>query len=277
MNSKIILLILSILSILSFVYAKNRVMPWMCLERCGDTQSQIVQQLDDISNNKLYLSAVSFELYNLGPQSTLVVNNFTNVLPYIKSTGLESYAMISSYPYPPDFLDWMHQLFQNPQPFIDTCIKEAQTRGFTGFNVDFEPTTTATNQDAQDYANFLTKFANALHQVGKKLTVDAATWNPIWNYTLLGQTSVDRICIMSTYTNNDSSFLKNLDLAVSQIPLSKLGIGIENDWDPQLTEDQVELRFTSTQQAGVNEIDIWKMPMPSSFWWDQIQTYSLSN
>ena len=31
---------------------------------------------------------------------------------------------LSSYPYPPDFLAWMRQLFANPQPFIDACIQQ---------------------------------------------------------------------------------------------------------------------------------------------------------
>lgn len=32
--------------------------------------------------------------------------------------------MISSYPYPPEFLDWMKQLFKNPKPFINEVIKK---------------------------------------------------------------------------------------------------------------------------------------------------------
>jgi len=104
-------------------------------------------------------------------------------------------SVISSYPYPPDFLSWMRQVFANPQPFIDACLSEyvlimilgffltshrALKEGYTGYNVDWEPTTTATSQDAILYAQFLTKFTDALHKHNKKVTVDIASWSSIW-------------------------------------------------------------------------------------------------
>lgn len=32
-----------------------------------------------------------------------------------------------------------------------------------------------------------------MHAAGKKLTMAAATWNPIWDLGLLGKTNVDKI------------------------------------------------------------------------------------
>lgn len=32
--------------------------------------------------------------------------------------GLEAWPLLSSYPHPPEFMDWMRQVFQNPDPFI---------------------------------------------------------------------------------------------------------------------------------------------------------------
>jgi len=106
------------------VSANRRVMPWMCLERCNGTSQTIAAELKQISKHKHHLTGVSFELFNLGPNSTLVLNNFTNVAPVIASLGLETFAMISSFPYPPQFLDWMRQLFANPKPFILSVLEQ---------------------------------------------------------------------------------------------------------------------------------------------------------
>jgi len=53
-------------------------MPWMCLERCGCNpvadMSTIKQRAEDGT-----ISAVSFEMYDLGSSSNLVLNPFTQV------------------------------------------------------------------------------------------------------------------------------------------------------------------------------------------------------
>lgn len=104
--------------------SSRRVMPWMCLERCNGTSQSIASDLKQIEKHKHHLSGVAFELFNLGPNSTLVVNSFTNVGPVIASFGLETFGMISSFPYPPQFIDWMRQLFSNPQPFIQSVLQQ---------------------------------------------------------------------------------------------------------------------------------------------------------
>jgi len=45
------------------------VMPWMCLERCGDNATQIAFQLTQFAANSSVLNAASFEDFNLGPKS----------------------------------------------------------------------------------------------------------------------------------------------------------------------------------------------------------------
>lgn len=97
-----------------------------------------------------------------------------------------------------------------------------ESRGLTGVNVDFEPSVGGNHQDAIDYANFMNLFANSLHEEGYLLTMDVATWNPVWDWSLLNSTSVDRIMIMSTYTGNWTIFQKDLNLALQQISLDKL-------------------------------------------------------
>lgn len=62
--------------------------------------------------------------FNLGADSTLVVNNLTMVRSTLQSMGVATNPMVSSYPYPPQFLSWMRQVFANPQPFIDSCVQQ---------------------------------------------------------------------------------------------------------------------------------------------------------
>lgn len=42
----------------------------------------------------------------------------------ISAMGTRTQAMVSSYPYPPQFLDWMREVFVNPDPFIDAAITQ---------------------------------------------------------------------------------------------------------------------------------------------------------
>lgn len=54
--------------------------------------------------------------------------------------------------------------------------------------------------DAQKFAKFLQAFGTALHAHGLSLGVDVASWNHIWNFTLLGSDSgIDTIYNMDTY------------------------------------------------------------------------------
>jgi hypothetical protein len=99
-----------------------------------------------------------------------------------------------------------------------TCYVSAKLEGFDGWNVDFEPTVRGTTADAVAYAGFLTKFADAMHAAGLRLSVDISLWNPLWcaarawvvgarrdltcgrNMPLLANTSLDRVVTMQTYT-----------------------------------------------------------------------------
>merc|ERR1711974_481811 len=118
--------------------------------------------------------------------------------------------------------------------------------------------------------NFLTTSADALHQNGKKLGVDAATWNIIWDVELLNASTVDKILWMSTYTGNFSVWQTVFSQAVNSISPNKLGIGLEtvNDMDnnrPYTIAEIVE-RFHLIIAEDVEELAFWKMPIPDNFW-----------
>lgn len=254
--------------------AARFVMPWMCLERCGDTADDIAFQLQQLATNTSVFTGVAFEDYNLGPNSTLVKNNLTQVAPAIKQLGLQRWAMISSYPYPPQFLTWMRQAFAAPQPFIEACLAAARAADLTGFNVDWEPVSgsgapTPTPQDAADYAAFLTTLADALHAESFQLSVDVATWSPIWNFTELAATHVDYVMTMGTYTDDDSVWQQQLAYAVQTLPPGKLVVGLETVMasnGANYSSSELALRFNAMAATGATQTAVWRMPVPDNWW-----------
>eukprot|EP01089_Gocevia_fonbrunei_P018820 TRINITY_DN6471_c0_g1_i2.p1 TRINITY_DN6471_c0_g1~~TRINITY_DN6471_c0_g1_i2.p1 ORF type:complete len:186 (-),score=38.77 TRINITY_DN6471_c0_g1_i2:73-630(-) len=177
--------------------------------------------------------------------------------------------MISSFPYPPQFLDWMRALFANPTPFINDCLEQIKKEGFTGYNVDFEPTVTATAKDATDYVHFLNTFADALHGIHKKLSVDIAGWNPLWDWGLLSKSRVDKLMIMSTYTGDFATFKTNLLKATESFHRTHYAIGLESSNDvtkKNYTNAELAERFDLLKLHNIEDIHIWDMPIPENFW-----------
>jgi len=254
---------------------QKEVLAWMCLERCGFNSSEIGAQLQQISSllRMRALNAVNFELFNLGPHSTLVTNNLTQVAGVLRSFGVSSRrAMISSWPYPPEFLSWMREVFVNPEPFFKQCIDAARMHGLTGFDVDWEPTTEATKEDATNYAHFLDLMAARLHERGLSMQVDVAPWNSIWNLSLIGMTRVDRVMQMGTYAGNWTSWQRAFNASVTNVPIARLGIGLQSV-DPNsklkppapLTDEQLRLRFSRINAVGVRNIGLWMTPFPLNY------------
>lgn len=108
----------------------------------------------------------------------------------------------------------MKQVFANPTPFISACVEAAQTYNLSGFNIDWEPTTEASEADATAYAAFLEKLTTELHRHSLEVSVDTGSWSVLWNYTKLSATNVDHIMTMATYTNNATRWLAEFTKAV---------------------------------------------------------------
>lgn len=240
----------------------------MCLERCGDTAADIAAQLAQLAANASSFSAVQFEAFNLGPGGALVVNNLTDPGPAVRALGLEAWAMVSSYPYPPQLLGWMRQLFASPQAFIAACVAQVEARQLAGINVDLEPggggsSPAPTPQDALDYAAFLSKLAAALHAKGARLSVAAAGWSPIWNLPALGASGVDLVEWMGTYTANLTLWRAQLEEAVAAVPADKLVVGLEAG---AIDAAGLALRLEPLQAAGVRRLGVWRMGIPPQWW-----------
>jgi hypothetical protein len=146
---------------------------------------------------------------------------------------------------------------------------------YTGYNVDFEPTGEANASVAREYAQFLNNFADALHVVGKKLSVDIASWNTFWNYAALANTSVDTFYDMDTYAASYADFESALIYANSTLPCSKIGVALitqnVNTGSP-LSYEEVEERFTLVESYGIRRIAIWDMPLPA-YWWNRTSSF----
>mmetsp|Transcript_25773 Transcript_25773/g.43000 ORF Transcript_25773/g.43000 Transcript_25773/m.43000 type:complete len:300 (-) Transcript_25773:169-1068(-) len=277
----ILLLLLSLLlrtltsSAGNVIGVNKRVMVWMCLEFCEETEMIIDTNLKQIDAHRDIISAASFEKYTLGPNSTLVDNNLTEVSSSIVAMGLEAWPLLSSYPHPPEFIDWMRDVFRDPLPFFESCIHEAQLHNYTGYNLDWEPTDGVTVDDGNDYAIFIDKFATSLHVAGLVLSVDVATWTDIWNYTAISASAVDRAISMGTYTSSDSSFSSQLDLLVTNFGPLRSGVGLETvnaSTEQRMSLDEVSWRFQQIEMSGAMEVDLWKMPIPP-LWWPLISDY----
>jgi len=148
--------------------------------------------------------------------------------------------MVSSFPYPPQFLEYMRSVFADPEPFIQACLDAARAQGIAGFNIDWEPQTgeSPTAKDASDYATFLGNFTFAMHdRAGLVVSVDVATWSPIWNIPLIDSASGLELTLltMSTYTDNWVTWQKELAYFVSAVPSHQLVIGLETIRDSRLT------------------------------------------
>lgn len=171
------------------------------------------------------------------------------------------------------------QVFENPQPFIDSCISEAEKYGYIGYNLDWEPTDDVTEADGSAYATFIDTFAKQLHAHDLLLTVDVATWSPIWDYDAMAATAVDKGISMGTYTATDTSFSNQLDLIVDSFGVERAGVGLETvnaTSGERLPFDEVAWRFEAINAAAVTEIDLWRLPVPPS-WWPLIDAFAASS
>ena len=242
---------------------RGYVLVWMGLEVVGEN---VQESLNQLLSHKNSINAVSYEAYYLGTNGTFSKRiRVTDVTDYLRQIGVELWPMITS-----TNITNMRILFNNPDSFITTAVNTAVERNFTGYNVDFEPKD-ATDNDAYNYVNFLNKFADALHTVNKKLSVDIATWSVFWNYDLLAQSKVDMLCEMTTYAGRFETFYSALNYALSKIPQDKLVIGLET-LNPNtgetipFSENEIEVRLKSIIKSNLNRIAIWRTPLPE-YWW----------
>ena len=246
-------------------------MPWLCLERCNFTTPQVQQHINTLlgPDQGCLWSAVSYERFNLGAHSTLVVDS-TLTLPssQLASHGMPALPMISSYPYPPQLLDWMRQVWQEPKPFLSSLRQHAQELGAAGVNFDWEPSASVpapTSEDAAAYAGFLAQAVTALAPL--RVTVDVARWSAVWNYTKLAQVPGLVVTTMSTYVADDKIWQQEFDAAVASFQPDQLVVGLEHSFPNGTAYPQamVAARLQACWDAGIRAIAVWDVPVPAPF------------
>lgn len=275
-----------IVTLLTQVSSQRDTMVWMCLEIC-DNKTRITQQLDTIRFHSKSLTSVSYEKYTLSNTSELVLYpRLSDVgLALRQMTGfrgkkMKTFPMITSHPYPVDFIDRMRRLFRNPVSFFDSAISELQKHGFDGYNVDFEPKPPGiVPDDAVKYCDFLSKFADRLHAINKTLQVDVANWSLLWNYTLLGKTRTDDVITMATYAGNFTVFSNALSRAVREIGIKKLQAGlmiVNPQTNKGYTKQEIDARFNQIQSFNVKGVAVWRMHPEigtGSYWWTALERF----
>ena len=164
------------------------------------------QVYDVIKENHEYISWISPDWFVLKDNGSIGVftdrgANDLNLINLASQYGIKVHPMVVS-----NVPERMHQLFTDPAAFHNfssTLIKIAQTYGYNGFNIDFEAPML---EDAQAFAQFLSRLAYVFHKAGLKLTVDVAakrmaystnSFLGAYDYKALGQSGVDYIMIMT--------------------------------------------------------------------------------
>jgi hypothetical protein len=260
-----LLLLLLVVGLCASKVASQTVMVWMCLERCFNTTSEQVQEhVQLLQQHSATVDSVAFEQFNLGPNSTLLDNpSLSSVALQLRASGFKTFAMVSSWPYPPDFIFWLRELFSNPVPFTTQCIAAASQFNLTGFNLDFEPAVGVTEADALAYAAFLSNYTSAMHQHGVLVTADIAGWSPLWNLTALNATPVDKFFYMGTYARNFTTFSKQLAKVTSAISADKLAIGLQNYGanETDVVGDPAQRFDAIANYQAIKSVGIWVMPL----------------
>lgn len=238
---------------------QRQVMPWMCLERCGENVDADLGQLLAIGSETV--GAVSIEAYDLVYGAHIKDCGYARVGPKLRDAGFEVYPMITT-----ANIAKLRDLWLAPDQFIDEALAVAAANDWiTGFNVDFEPEggDPPTQDDAQRYVAFLDAFARRLHAKGFRLTVDIANWSVFWNNTALARTAVDRFMMMDTYVGNITRFESLVSSRVASFGVDHLGVGLETL--PSYTPDDIRARFDIIRRYGVYNVDIWMTPIPETW------------
>jgi len=182
---------------------------------------------------------------------------------YINNTlGIRLHPMISLPPgYKADGLNKLWQSSSLQQTFINDAVSLAQQRGFDGYNVDWE---NLGSGSMTDFGSFLTKFANALHQLNppRKLSVDVS------GVGALKSTTIDWFCDMSTYTTSDSGAINEMKSQVSTLGgPGRYAFGF--DAEEGYSESSYSNRFNAMDASGVTAGHLWEdriSDVGSGFW-----------
>jgi hypothetical protein len=239
--------------------AERVVQVWFCLERCGSNRTASLQQLADIRAHNRTVTHIAFEMFDLGENGTLINNGFSNIVPEIKAAGYIPIAMVTTVS-----LNRMVTMFADPYDFINTLQKATHELGAHGVDFDFEPNDAGTEYQAALYALFLSHISRNFNAAGLTVSADIATWNTIWDFSLIGLTVTDMITTMNTYAEHFSNFQAAFTFSAQYLKPYQWVVGIESDMG--MAENEVAERFQLLEQNGVCRVAFWQSPLPDLWW-----------
>jgi len=244
------------------------VTPCMCLEMCNE---DVQDDLKDLLARGKTVRSVVFSAWVLGPSSTLLWGNYSNVDIQLSQYGFGTFAIISS-----TNLSDMRSLFQNPNSFIQQAVSVAQQNRYSGFTINFQPTTTPTAADGAAFISFLNMFASKLHRQKGILEVNIGSSDgALYQYSSLGNSNVDYLVSMGTGCGNFTLFKERSQYLISTIPIQKLIIGLlttNPDTSQPFQVQDIHDRFAFTRSQGVKHVHVWTTPIPD-FWWTLINWF----
>jgi hypothetical protein len=250
---------------------ENRASSWVWL------WENYASGLNAIAAHNKSISVVSPNTYYLFDNGTFGVNSVQakGVCPKVQSIGLLCEPVIQNDQSNPAGINTLLTSASLQTTFIDQAVAVAQKEKLDGYNVDFEPSS-GIDQVSVQYGVFLTNFADAMHAVGKQLSVDVATWDggALWNFTIEGDTPVNLVLTMGTYDSSYSVFSQQLQHILSTVPLGKIAIGLETASD----DSTLSQRFQSIESSNVTTVMVW--PSYPGFlykiWWGNLSSYEKS-
>ena len=125
------------------------------------------------------------------------------------------------------------------------------------------------------------QLSDAMHAHGKIVSIDAspcvdAHWQGVkwqnncmwWDMGACNESRVDSFCNMFTYSNWTSLFTRELMDDLNHFTgknVDKIGLGLDSQYRPTLTDEELQVRFDLIDQLGIREIDIWVERVPDSW------------
>ncbi len=201
-------------------------MPWVC-QFCGDYNHSIStivkhhEQFTSLSYEQYYLGSTnySFSRFGLPSPRQLAVKYGLPVFPMIVSSNKAA----------------MHVLFTKStvqSRFISDAVKTAQTKGYAGYNMDFE---VPYNTDSIALTKFIANFSAALRSADLSLSVDlpgsavlqhfsSTSYGGAYNWSAIAKTGVAKLIVMDYVSIGD--FEQIVNYSVANIPLNKLSIAL---------------------------------------------------
>jgi len=230
----------------------------MCLEDCG---GNVTYELEQLSQNSAVFDAISYKWSVVSQQGEIVKEEgVTNPRMLIQSLGLETFPMICCFD-----INIMRVVFESPNGLINQAVQTAVQYGLTGFNIDWEPVgQTTTQEDAVNFSNFLTLFANELHSNGKQLSVDVANWTVMWNETLLNETTVDYLMDMDSYDPSIYQIGLDIPIDLQRYGSTRLGVSINTKYG--YDNQQIQHLSKVLTHYPVEQVAIWAFPIPDNWW-----------